>query len=108
MKEKYLPIGTVVLLKDATKEVMITGLAILGGASETVTDSEGNEKHLAKIWDYSGCPYPEGLITTNEAFAFNHDQIEKICYMGYETEASELVSKVAKEQVAKIQSEFDI
>ena len=67
MKEKYLPIGTVVLLKDATKEVMITGLAILGGASETVTDSEGNEKHLAKIWDYSGSPYPEGLITTTSS-----------------------------------------
>ena len=25
MKEKYLPIGTVVLLKDATKRIMITG-----------------------------------------------------------------------------------
>ena len=27
MEEKYLPIGTVVLLKEATKRVMITGYA---------------------------------------------------------------------------------
>ena len=108
MKEKYLPIGTVVLLKNATKEVMITGLAILGGGAETITDEEGNEKHIAKIWDYSGCPYPEGLLTTNDTFAFNHDQIEKICYMGYETEAHEYVSKVAKEQVEKMKKEYDI
>ena len=77
MKEKYLPIGTVVLLKNGTKEVMITGLAILGGKKETGE---------AKIWDYAGCPYPEGLVTTSQTFGFNHEDIERICYMGYETD----------------------
>ena len=35
--------GLVKAYTDATKEVMITGLAILGGGQETFTDDEGNE-----------------------------------------------------------------
>ena len=44
--DKYLPIGTVVLLKDAKKRVMITGFAVKG--KET-----GD-----KMYDYMGCMYP--------------------------------------------------
>lgn len=99
MKEKYLPIGTVVLLKNGTKEVMITGLAILGGKKETGE---------AKIWDYAGCPYPEGLVTTSQTFGFNHEDIERICYMGYETEAHEQISKLAKAEVEKVKKELNI
>ena len=99
MKEKYLPIGTVVLLKNGTKEVMITGLAILGGKKETGE---------AKIWDYAGCPYPEGLVTTNQTFGFNHENIKKICYMGYETEAHEKISELAKQEVNKIRKQLNL
>ena len=98
MKEKYLPIGTVVLLKDGVKEVMITGLAILGGKKETGE---------AKIWDYAGCPYPEGIISTSQTFGFDHDKIQKICYMGYETEAHRRISDLAKQEVAKIEEKLN-
>ena len=97
MKEKYLPIGTVVLLKDGTKEVMITGLAILGGKKGTGE---------AKVWDYAGCPYPEGIVTTNQTFGFNHENIKKICYMGYETEAHNKISELAKQEVEKIRNQL--
>ncbi len=67
---KYLPIGTVVMLKGGTKRVMIAGFCAI----------EGNDKK--KMWDYSGCMYPEGFLTSNQTCLFNHDQIEKIFHMG--------------------------
>ena len=51
-EEKYLPIGTVVLLKGAEKRVMITGFCA----------TELKESDETKTWDYSGCIYPEGFI----------------------------------------------
>ena len=89
-REKYLPIGTVVLLKDAKKRVMIIGFAAKG--KET-----GD-----KMFDYMGCLYPEGVISSEQNLLFNHDQIDKVYYMGYvddewkETEAKlkDIVSKL--------------
>ena len=43
--EKFLPIGTVVLLKNATKKIMITGFYV---------KAEGQEQ----VFDYTGCIYP--------------------------------------------------
>ena len=63
--QKYLPIGSVVLLKDATKKVMITGFCVL--------PQEGNN-----VFDYCGCIYPEGMISSEQNCLFNHNQIEKI------------------------------
>lgn len=68
--KKYLPIGTVVMLKGGTKRVMITGFCPI----------PENEKD--KIWDYSGCMYPEGFLSSKQTCLFNHDQIEHIYHMG--------------------------
>lgn len=70
MEEKYLPIGTVVMLKGATKRVMICGFCLM--------DSE----HRGKLWDYSGCIYPEGFMSSNKTCLFNHDQIDTIYHYG--------------------------
>ena len=70
MLEKYLPIGTVVLLKGAKKRLMIIGICV-------VIDSEKD-----KMWDYNGCIYPEGLLTSAQSCLFNHDQIEKVFHLG--------------------------
>lgn len=72
--EKYLPLGSVVLLKGALKKVMITGYACV--SSET-----GD-----KVYDYSGCMYPEGFLNYNEVCVFDHDKIEKVFYKGYHDE----------------------
>ncbi len=71
MKEKYLPIGTVVLLKGATHKVMITGFCAV---------TKDNEN---KIFDYRGCPFPEGIIDSRGSALFNHDDIYEICHIGY-------------------------
>lgn len=67
--EKYLPIGTVVLLKNAKKRVMITGFCC--------TNSKNN-----KIYDYTGCLYPEGYLTPKNILLFDHFQIDKIYHLG--------------------------
>lgn len=71
MEGKYLPLGTVVLLKDAEKRIMITGFCSI---------DQGNDK---KMYDYCGCLYPEGSISSKQVLLFDHNQIDKIYYMGY-------------------------
>ena len=90
-EEKYLPIGTVVLLKGAEKRVMITGFCA----------AELKESEEAKIWDYSGCIYPEGFLNSEQICLFDHSQIVRIDHMGliydeektFKTELNGLIKK---------------
>ena len=90
-EEKYLPIGTVVLLKGAEKRVMITGFCA----------AELKESEEAKIWDYSGCIYPEGFLNSDQICLFDHSQIVRIDHMGliddeekkFKTELNGLIKK---------------
>ncbi len=88
MNEKYLPIGTVVLLKGATKRIMICGFCCR------------NENDNDKIFDYVGCLSPEGFISSDKNLLFNHDQIDKIINMGLiddeEKEFKEKLNNVLK------------
>ena len=34
------------------------------------------------MYDYAGCMYPEGFLSSEETALFNHDQIETIYHMG--------------------------
>ena len=92
MPDKFLPIGTVVLLKGWKKEIMITSFCIFPTNYE-IKDGQ-KVKPEKKMYEYGGCIYPEGILDSNMACAFNHEQIEKICYMGYETEAHKELSRV--------------
>ena len=88
--EKFLPIGTVVLLEGGQRKVMITGFCC--------TDSESPEE----IFDYSGCVYPEGFVTYDQIGLFNHDQIKEVFYMGLVNE-EEKVFKDYLNRVLKLQ-----
>lgn len=68
-----LPIGTVVLLRNSKKRVMIIGVL-----QKQLKDGE------EIIWDYSACLYPEGYMGPDKTFLFNSDQIEKIFAVGYQ------------------------
>ena len=72
--EKYLPIGTIVKLKNGNKKLMITGFCLY----------DNDSGHT--LYDYCGCLYPEGMLSNREAHLFNHDQIEKVCHMGVSDE----------------------
>lgn len=89
--ERYLPIGTVVLLKNAEKRIMITGFA-------SMSPETGD-----KIFDYSGCPYPEGFLNYNEVCVFNHNQISKVVFKGFVDEEEIDFKKDLVEHISKIE-----
>ena len=93
MKEKFLPIGTVVLLKEGTKRLMITGYCMAAPESSNT------------IFDYAGCLFPEGFILDQKVALFNHDEIDKIDHLGLEDEEQrEFIDKlkdIIKEKTAK-------
>ena len=65
---QLLPIGSVVLVKEAEKKLMIIG--ILQKAGE-------------KQYDYMGVLYPEGFLDEKHLFMFNHADIQEISYIGF-------------------------
>lgn len=73
MEEKYLPVGTVVKLKEGVKAIMITGFCAISGDD-------------GKMYDYSACLYPEGVVGPEMNFLFNHDQIAEILHKGLVSE----------------------
>ncbi len=89
MKEKYLPIGTVVMLKGGKKRVMIAGYFAV------------DNKTVDVIYDYSGCLFPEGFLSSDQTLLFNHSQIEKIYFEGFQDDEQQMFSKqlleIAKE-----------
>ena len=96
--EKYLPIGTVVMLKGGTKRVMISGFCAIDG------------ENVKNMYDYSGCVYPEGFLTSTQTCLFNHEQIEKVYHMGllddeeetnFNNKLKELVEKAKQNNLIK-------
>lgn len=73
-----LPIGSVVVVGDSTKKVMIIGVC------QKSTDG--------RIFDYSGVVYPEGFLDSQKMFLFNNDQITQIAALGYQ-DAEQLAFK---------------
>lgn len=67
----YLPIGSVVRLQEGKKRLMIYG------RRQTQADTGAQ-------WDYVGCLYPEGNISEDFTFLFNHDMIEQIYFIGFQ------------------------
>lgn len=94
MNEKYLPIGTVVLLKGGTKKVMISGFCAV------------TEEQKGKIYDYSGCMYPEGFLSSNQTCLFDHSQIEKVYFIGYRDEEEVTFKKKLKESLPQIEQQL--
>ena len=66
----FLPIGSVVLLKNATKKLMIIGIL-------QVSTNED------KVYDYLAVPYPEGYIGEDNNFLFSHEDINDVIFRGY-------------------------
>ena len=72
--KKFLPIGSVVMLNDSTKRLMITGVKQV--------QENGTE------WDYCGCLFPEGIINSAEFYVFNSDQIDTLFFIGLQDSES--------------------
>ena len=68
--EKYLPVGSVVLLEGGEKKLFIAGFC-------SVPEEESTE-----TFDYTGYMYPEGFMSEDEIFLFNHTDIEEVFHIG--------------------------
>ncbi len=62
------------MLQNGRKELMITGYLV---------SENGNQN---EVYDYSGCLYPEGIISSNQNAVFNHDQIQEILFKGFDSD----------------------
>ena len=71
--DALLPIGSVVLLRDSTKRVMIYGRL------QRETDGD-------LVWDYIACLFPEGNINPDHSFLFDNEQIESVFFVGCQDE----------------------
>ena len=92
--KKYLPLGSVVLMKEAKKRVMITGYC--------VKSPDSGEK----VWDYIGCLWPEGMITPEKNLLFDHENIHRIFAIGYsDDEQKSFMRLLDKATVLKEQRE---
>jgi len=68
---KLLPIGSIVKLKNVDKKIMVTGVLAVGQS----------DKKIMK--DYSGCFFPEGILTGNKLVLFDQEDISEPIYLGY-------------------------
>ena len=75
--KELLPIGSIVLLKNGEKRLMIIGI------------KQSNMDEGGKEYDYLGILYPEGHIGEEFQYLFNHEDINKIVFRGYEDKERE-------------------
>lgn len=93
MLEGLLPIGSVVLLKDSTKKVMIAGVC------------QKSASNPDKIWDYTGVVYPEGYLSSDRMFMFNNEQIEQVFALGYQDAEQFAFKKKVDELIKDLREE---
>ena len=66
----YLPLGSIVILKEGEKAIMIYGRKQMHKATE-------------EVFDYVACLYPEGNLSEEYTYSFNHEQIDQVIHTGY-------------------------
>ena len=97
--DRFLPLGSVVLLKNAEKRIIICGRIKI--------DIEQKQ-----IYDYAGYLYPEGCLDSDEMILFNNRDIERIYFLGFQDEEErlfqeyimEIMREKAEEQKVKQQN----
>jgi len=82
--KEYLPIGSVVVLKEGNKKIMIYG------RRQMAADS-------GEIYDYVACFYPEGNISPEYTFMFNHGEVGEIVFRGYADKDEEQFANMLNE-----------
>ncbi len=80
--KNYLPIGSVVTLKNYDRKVMIIGRSQISDKIK---------------YDYSGVLFPDGYLGSNKLFVFNSDEIENLFYIGMQNEEELIFRKALAE-----------
>jgi len=89
MLKGLLPIGSVVVLADSSKKVMIVGVGQIGDRDN-------------RIWDYAGVLFPEGYLDADTMFLFDHGQIEELCFLGCQDPEQRQFKALAEETLTRL------
>ena len=84
--QELLPIGSVVRVKEANKDMMIIGVA-------QISDDE--------VYDYVAVLYPEGYLSEDEIYLFNREDLESISFLGYVDAQYQVFRKSLNEVIKK-------
>lgn len=94
--KRYLPLGSVVLLKGTEKRLMIAG---------RMQRQAGKEQ----IYDYCGYLFPEGMQSSKEMYLFNNADIAEIHFIAMqdadELKIQQFLAKKAEEMTDKMTDE---
>ncbi len=83
--KKYLPLGTVITIKNNDFFYMIVGY------TQKISD---------KTYDYIVVKYPVGFVDFNTLTFFNHDNIEEIIYLGsYNDKMNKILKQIKENEV---------
>lgn len=80
----FLPLGSVVSLKNAKKKILIIGRFQI---------CEG------KPYKYSGVLYPDGFLGADNLFIFNEADIANVDFVGFKNEEEEQYTEALKEYI---------
>lgn len=99
MQKNFFSIGTVVELKKYNDKVIIVGYFV---ENDNV------------FYDYVSFPFPNGYMGNDNIICFNENEIEKVCYSGFEfseeqksfkvdlvSEYNEIISRRNKNEIDK-------
>lgn len=78
--KKLLPIGSVVLLKNGHKKLVVIG----------VLQAKAGQDGRMVGYDYLGVPYPEGYVGLKSGLLFNHADIQETVFTGYQNAEREM------------------
>ena len=88
-KIEYLPLGSIVLLKEGVRKVLIIGRAL--------NVKKGDKTYY---FDYGGVLYPDGL-TGDEMVYFNHDGVVRVYLYGYKDDDNDIMNENINNYVAE-------
>ena len=91
MNEDFLPLGSIVLLKDAKRYLVVIGYTVV---------EEGSKD----VWDYLGCAYPIGVVDPTKNLLFNKDQIKEVIFTGFRDEEGRKFRTKLTESLKKIKN----
>lgn len=87
--KRYLPCGSVVLLKGGEKRLMIIGIAARNGET-------------GETYDYSAVLYPEGYYDPNKIYLFNNEDVQDVSFTGcHDDEWREFQERFAEAMAAE-------
>ena len=86
---EYFPLGSVVMLKKGLQKLLIIGRAI-----------NVNRNGQDYYFDYAAVLHPQGLIN-NEIAYFNHADVDKLFFTGYNDEGSREMTEMINDYVEK-------